>query len=222
MENNSQNKDTGWAKRLGAFDRIQNDYTNREENWLRLTERLAEPTEKKRVYRWYWAAAAAVVVLCAVRILSLEKKQPVRMDGSSASKSQETMIKKIQPIDTTRMNIPVVTKTGGTTIKIRHADLPLKKTPAPDSKKEQSLPVVPGALQDLVIDSPIVEQEPEFIPTFHMNDFNGKEPLPKNITIKSLQVQKMIRLGVDMTGGNTPKMTDKIPGNKSTLSQNQN
>jgi hypothetical protein len=215
-----------WSQGLREYDPGEKGYPNKEEGWKRLRARMDNQPKRKRI-AWYWIAAASVVLFFAIRLFFA--------GGNHQAVSPELTGKPTVFKENKKTVIPIDTATTGASALVRspHSKTTTKTSATNDSlqltaaQKDSSQPVPRDSVYNAINDTPLVIQdiahEAGRLPTVHINDITTKEPLPPNISIKSLGVQKLIRLfGIDMTSGQPLKSQQKIPGIQQTIPDNQN
>lgn len=226
MKQDNQNNEHTWAARLREYSVIPDRKISKEESWEKLRERLDNEPVRKRSYR-YWLAAASVILLCVLTVTYA----PYRHVSVAPGFTKTTTVAKQHdnttvPTDSLQPLINALAKVTDSAKRkpgIRtHAGLQ-----AVNEKPESVLPLpVEQPLttaKDTSIEEDYLTSESTRLTEIHINDLITDEPLPADISIKSLSVKKMIRLfGTDFTGGGAPAKKEAIPKSNYSIPNNQN
>lgn len=223
MKNDHQNS-FSWPNRLKSYDTVRNRINDKEANWDRLANRLAQKPPQRK-WPWYWIAAASVIAATTVIVTFMHKRGELFTPGEfsipvSKKEWRDTPVK-MKGLGDNEATMVNQAHKGEKQPNI----IPEFKQPSPDSGSAISLQVennLNGMVPDTQFLNREMVQKPATLPLIHLNDLPGKE-VPPNISTRTIGVLKLIRLfGTDMTIEQPPKNDQQTPVNERVQSNNQN
>ena len=226
MKIRNQNSSYTWQSRVREYDVIPNRTISTGESWKKLRERLDKaPQRKSRA--WYWVAAASIVFFFVIKLIFTPGKDETLNPGFTKT---HNVVKQnhqsLVPVDTlqTVANTTVETSDPGAK---KPVIKPTARLQPLHSKKDSMLPETGNSVVSPVKDTPVVEediaQQPARLPSVHINDLINTEPLPKNISTKSLAIKRLILLfNIDFTKDVPLKKQEGLPKSQYTIPNNQN
>lgn len=144
MPNESQNKLPLWKNKLEALDGLAGETFNKAHGWEKLHTRLYAKSSIRRI-RWYWIAAACLLLtLSIIGLLETKKDIPVAKRPSKQ--------KQLIPKETSEPT-PIFKNDSAKVVTFAHTN---KKPRKPLSAKLNK--VIPTANNNLFIDTPLAKQ----------------------------------------------------------------